>query len=203
MKYADNILDVATLKPDYLGFIEFGSSPRFVNDLVIPDALPTGILKVGVFVNATPETLLTKGKGGYDLLQLHGNEPVDLVKQLKDNDIKVIKVFSVDDNFDFGMTKPYVGLADYFLFDTKGKLYGGNATTFNWGILKHYDQEVPFFLSGGLSAENLDRIGELEHMNLHAIDLNSGVEVSPGFKDMEKLKRIYTFMQNYNQPLKR
>ncbi|MEO8472342.1 MAG: phosphoribosylanthranilate isomerase [Chryseolinea sp.] len=202
MKYADNILDVAAFKPDYLGFIEYQSSPRFVQSHMIPDLLPAHILRVGVFVNAEPEVLLKKGKGEYDLLQLHGNESVDLVKQLKDNGIKVIKVFSVDDDFDFNVTKAYVDLADYFMFDTKGKLYGGNAKIFNWDMLRHYDQEVPFFLSGGLSAENLDRINELEHMNLHAIDLNSGVEISHGVKDVEKLKRVYALMQTYNQPLK-
>ena len=90
------------------------------------------------------------------------------------------------------MTKPYRDVVDYFLFDTKGKYYGGNAKAFNWEILRRYDQEVPFFLSGGLSPDNVNTLGNIQKMNLHALDLNSGVEVSPGIKDLEKIKTVMT-----------
>jgi len=102
----------------------------------------------------------------------------------------IIKVFSVGDDFDFSITKPYKNVVDYFLFDTKGKHYGGNASTFNWDLLKQYDQEIPFFLSGGLTPENIEQVSKLEGMNVHALDVNSGVELSPGVKDVLKIKQL-------------
>jgi len=190
MRDADNILQVALFSPDYLGFILFPESPRFVGeDFRIPGSLPLSIERVGVFVNETTEKILQKAKAlGFDYIQLHGNESVEQSIALKDNGLKVIKVFSVDNDFNFSVTKPYVPIVDYFLFDAKGKFLGGNAKTFNWEILRHYDQEIPFFLSGGLSAENVAEVFSLNEMNLHALDVNSGVEEIPGVKSTEKLK---------------
>jgi phosphoribosylanthranilate isomerase len=82
-------------------------------------------------------------------------------------------------------------VVDYFLFDTKGKFYGGNAKTFSWKVLDRYDQELPFFLSGGISPENVNDISALDGMNLYALDVNSGVEVAPGLKDLKKLETIF------------
>jgi len=128
---------------------------------------------------------------GFDHVQLHGNESVQQVAALKEAGFKVIKVFSIDDNFNFVATKEYVPVVDYFLFDTKGKLHGGNARTFNWNVLQRYDQEVPFFLSGGISPENIHDITSLEGMNVFALDVNSGVEESPGLKSLVKLKAVF------------
>lgn len=193
MRDESNIRDVAAFAPDYMGFIFFPASPRYVgNSFEIPAALPPTIRKVGVFVNEQAVIILKKAKElGMDHIQLHGNESVGLATELRDAGLKVIKVFSVDDAFNFLSTKPYVPVADYFLFDTKGKHYGGNAKTFNWEILKHYDQEVPFFLSGGLSPDNVLEVLELKGMNLHGLDINSGVEEAPGFKSLEKLESLF------------
>jgi phosphoribosylanthranilate isomerase len=79
---------------------------------------------------------------------------------------------------------------DYFLFDTKGKFYGGNAEAFNWNKLQEYDQAVPFFLSGGINPSNVAAIRVLKGMNLYAIDVNSGVESSPGVKDMKLINEL-------------
>jgi phosphoribosylanthranilate isomerase len=193
MRDADNILHTAAFVPDYMGFIFYSGSPRFVGNVFeIPLNLPPAIRKVGVFVNEGTDFILQKsGELGIDYVQLHGNEPTTQASQLSDAGLKVIKVFSVDDGFNFQSTKPYVPVVDYFLFDTKGKHYGGNAKTFNWEILKHYDQEIPFFLSGGLSPENVEEVFELKGMNLHAVDVNSGVEEAPGMKSMEKLRSLF------------
>jgi phosphoribosylanthranilate isomerase len=99
-------------------------------------------------------------------------------------------VFAVDDEMDFSCTKPYRDTCDFFLFDTKGKYYGGNARTFNWTILTKYDQQIPFFLSGGIGPDNVMEVNELKGMNLHAIDINSGVEISPGVKDVGQIIRL-------------
>ena len=199
MRDAENIQRVASLSPDYLGFIFYSKSPRFVgNDFKIPADLHPGIQRVGVFVNESTQFIRAKAKSaGFTVVQLHGNESPDQAAALKDSGLNIIKVFSVGDDFNFTVTKPYEKSSDYFLFDTKGKLYGGNAKTFNWNILNQYDQEVPFFLSGGLSPENLEGIKDLHHMNIHALDLNSGVEISPGLKDPIKIQQTQQLTHHF------
>jgi phosphoribosylanthranilate isomerase len=160
MRDAENIAAVASLLPQYLGFIFYSKSPRFVGESFdIPSNLPSSIKSVGVFVNESNAVMITKSKAlNLDLIQLHGNESPAQCDELKATGLGVIKVFSIDDNFNFDLTAPYREAVDYFLFDTKGKFYGGNAKTFNWNILAKYNQEVPFFLSGGLSPDNVNYI---------------------------------------------
>ena len=192
MRDHQNIMQVASLSPQYLGFIFYPHTPRFVGwDFTVPKDLPATIKRVGVFVNESNDVIITKAKAlVLDLIQLHGNETVMQCEELKATGLHVVKVFSVDDNFDFDITDSFKKAVDYFLFDTKGKYYGGNAKTFNWSVLKKYKQEIAFFLSGGLSPENVVDLEEILKMNLHALDLNSGVESSPGIKDPEKIKGV-------------
>lgn len=192
MRDPENILQVASLGPQYLGFIFYPDSPRYVGkDFELPQNLPSSFKKVGVFVNESTDVMLSLAeKVGFEFVQLHGIESVEQSRTLKASGLNVIKVFSVDDAFNFEVTRAYKNVVDYFLFDTKGKFYGGNARTFNWNILRKYDQEIPFFLSGGLSPENVGELGDIQSMNLHALDLNSGVELSPGLKSLEKIKAI-------------
>lgn len=193
MRDAGNIRDVSSLGPDYMGFIFYPKSPRYVGEDFKPETM-AAVKRVGVFVNETIEVMLKKAHDlRLDYLQLHGQETVEQCQELKSNDVKIIKVFSVDDQFDFATTTPYKTIADFFLFDTKGKHYGGNAVSFNWEILTQYDQEVPFFLSGGIGPLNIGEVKRLAGMNLYAVDINSGVETSPAFKDIKKItetKRI-------------
>ena len=198
MRDAENIVSVASLCPQYMGFIFYQKSPRFVGESFdIPVNLPASIKRVGVFVNESDAVIIVKGKSlKLDFVQLHGDESPAQCDELKATGLGVIKVFSIDDDFNFDLTKPYREVVDYFLFDTKGKYYGGNAKAFNWKVLDAYDQEVPFFLSGGLSPDNVNALGDIQKMNLHALDLNSGVEVSPGFKDIEKIRTIMSLQRN-------
>jgi phosphoribosylanthranilate isomerase len=191
MRDAENIVAVASLRPQYIGFIFYPKSPRFVGEnFDIPANLPASIKRVGVFVNESNALITAKSKSlKLDFVQLHGNESAAQCDELKATGLRVIKVFSIDDDFNFDATRPYREV-DYFLFDTKGKYYGGNARPFNWNILSRYDQEVPFFLSGGLSPDNVNTLGDIQKMNLHALDLNSGVEISPGLKDLRKVETI-------------
>jgi phosphoribosylanthranilate isomerase len=194
MKYPDNILEVGSLLPDYMGFIFWEKSSRYF-DGVIPD-LPKSIKKVGVFVNETVEIILAKAEK-YDLqaIQLHGQESLEFCLNLKNelnSKIEIIKVFSVDDDFDFDALKPFESVCDYFLFDTKGKLPGGNGTTFDWKVLEKYPSSKPFFLSGGIGLEEIDLTKEILTTNLpiHALDLNSKFESEPGLKDKKILKKF-------------
>ncbi|MCV9933426.1 phosphoribosylanthranilate isomerase [Flavobacterium sp. LS1R47] len=197
MKYPDNITEVGSLLPDYMGFIFWEKSARYF-DGIIPN-LPKSIKKVGVFVNQSQEDILSK-ISKYDLqaIQLHGHESVAFCQELKnkiDTKIELIKVFSADENFDFEVLKPYESVCDYFLFDTKGKLPGGNGTTFDWKILNQYNSVKPFFLSGGIGIDEVATIKEILKTNLpiYAIDVNSKFEIEPGLKDKNIL---YSFKQN-------
>ena len=189
MKYPDNILEVASLLPDYIGFIFWKKSARYF-DGIIPD-LPNSIKKTGVFVNATQEEILEK-LVKYDLqaIQLHGQESVEFCLALKEKinyKIEIIKVFSISDSFDFNLLKPFEVVCDYFLFDTKGKLPGGNGTTFDWKVLQKYPSTKPFFLSGGIGIDELEAVNEILKTNLpiHAIDVNSKFETEPGLKNIQ------------------
>jgi phosphoribosylanthranilate isomerase len=197
MKYPKNITEVGLLLPDYMGFIFWEKSARYF-DGIIPD-LPKSIKKVGVFVNQSQEEILSK-ISKYDLqaIQLHGHESIEFCQELKnkiDPKIELIKVFSADENFDFEVVKPYESVCDYFLFDTKGKLPGGNGTTFDWRILNQYNSTKPFFLSGGIGLEEIEIIKEISKTNLpiYAIDVNSKFEIEAGLKDKNIL---YSFKQN-------
>jgi phosphoribosylanthranilate isomerase len=189
MKYPDNILEVGALLPDYMGFIFWEKSARYF-DGIIP-TLPKSIQKVGVFVNATSEEILDKiQKHDLQAVQLHGSESVEFCESLKKKlpkGIEVIKVFSILNTFDFAALKPFEPLCDYFLFDTKGKLPGGNGTTFDWKVLEQYASTKPFFLSGGIGIEELEDVKQVLKTNLpiYAIDVNSKFELNPGLKNIQ------------------
>ena len=194
MKYPDNILEVGTLLPDYMGFIFWEKSARYF-DGTLP-TLPQSIKKTGVFVDANVEEIIEKVTE-YDLqaVQLHSHESVAFCQDLKNtlvNTIEIIKVFSVDDTFDFNQLEPFETVCDYFLFDTKGKLPGGNGTTFDWKVLEQYPSQKPFFLSGGIGLDEIDLVKQILKTDLPiiAIDVNSKFEIEAGLKNKEKLDRF-------------
>lgn len=189
MKYPDNMLEVGSLLPDYMGFIFWAKSARYF-DGEMPE-LPKSIKKTGVFVNESLPVIEEKVQK-YDLqaIQLHGQESVAFCSEIKakfGTSIEIIKVFSADENFDFSILKSYEPVCDYFLFDTKGKLPGGNGTTFDWKILAKYPSTKPFFLSGGIGLEELDSVAAILKTNLpiYAIDINSKFEIEPGLKNIQ------------------
>jgi len=199
MKYPDNILEVGSLLPDYMGFIFWEKSTRYFEGS-IPD-LPKSIKKVGVFVNATSEEVLQKiTKHDLQAVQLHGHESVEFCLDLKNKigaNIQIIKVFSVNDTFDFKVLKPFEDVCDYFLFDTKGKLPGGNGIAFDWKALKKYPSTKPFFLSGGIGMDEMEAVNEILKTNLpiYAIDVNSKFEIKPGLKNIESLNSFKNNLQ--------
>ena len=191
MKYPDNINQVAELKPDYLGFIFYENSARNFNDN-IPQT-DKSIKKVGVVVNAKKEDILRAViQHHLQIVQLHGNETPEFCASLKSDNIEIIKVFSIKDEFDFKVLEAYEKACDYFLFDTKGKLPGGNGYKFNWSILNNYPSKKPFFLSGGIGLNELNNIQNFRNSTASkycfALDINSQFEIEPGLKDIEKLK---------------
>jgi phosphoribosylanthranilate isomerase len=203
MKYPENILEVGTLLPDYMGFIFWEKSARYF-DGIIP-YLPKSIKKVGVFVNASLDEILEKiEKHDLQAVQLHGDESVEFCETLKKklpNLTDVIKVFSILDTFDFARLNPYENVCDYFLFDTKGKLPGGNGTTFDWKVLEKYPSTKPFFLSGGIGIEEMEAVNEILKTNLpvYAIDVNSKFEIEPGLKNINLVRTICELSKHINK----
>ncbi len=212
MKYQENIQAVAKLQPDYLGFIFYEKSPRNFEDDI--PALPENIKKTGVFVDASIGFVIKKvRKYDFKAIQLHGNESSEYCLQLKNElnrshrssrsvrsikPIEVFKVFSIKDEFNFDILKPYEGIVDYFLFDTKGKEKGGNGYTFDWSVLKDYPSTTPFILSGGIGLEEIDSLSSFrrrpEFKYLYGIDVNSKFEIKPGLKNIEELNRFINLL---------
>lgn len=189
MKFLENILEISQLEPDLLGFIFYENSPRNFEEK-IPE-LPGKIKKAGVFVNATFEEITSKlDIHKLDYIQLHGNEAPEFCLKLQ-NKIPIIKAFSIDENFDFKILKNYSESCTYFLFDTKGKNHGGNGMAFDWNILENYKLEKKYFLSGGISLENVSDLKEFLKKdyakNCLGIDINSKFEIAPGLKNTEKI----------------
>ncbi len=228
MKYQDNIEQVATLQPDYLGFIFYEKSARYF-DSEIPK-LPKSIKKVGVFVDTDlKEVIENIKKHNLQAVQLHGDESPEYCLKLKrhyeecqfensreqndevislketdchdfsqkshnDKNIEIIKVFSIKSEFNFEVLKPFESVCDYYLFDTKGELPGGNGFTFNWNVLHAYPSTKPFFLSGGIGLNEIEKIKEFQQSEAskycYAIDVNSKFEIEPGLKNIEKLNEF-------------
>ena len=193
MRDPDNIRVVGALQPDFMGLIFYQKSPRDVTDHVndAMAAIPSGVQKVGVFVNEDP-SILRELTAQYhlDVLQLHGEESAGYCETLKKEGYRLSKAFALDNSFDFRQLEPYKQAVDYFLFDTKGKYRGGNGQPFDWDILQRYDNEVPIFLSGGIDLQQLHNLDRLVNVNVYALDVNSRFEISPGLKDVEKLKAL-------------
>ena len=191
MKYKANIKAIAALKPDYMGFIFWENSKRFVSNST-PDIGET-VKKVGVFVNARLD-YIQKCIEAHKLnaVQLHGNESPEQCGELGEIDIEVIKAFTVQKKFDFSKILVYESVCDYFLFDTKGELPGGNGLHFNWTLLKDYPSKKPFFLSGGIGPNDCVAIASIIKLNLplYAIDVNSKFEIEPGFKNIQSIKEF-------------
>ncbi|OUR94287.1 N-(5'-phosphoribosyl)anthranilate isomerase [Flavobacteriales bacterium 34_180_T64] len=193
MKYPENMIQVAALQPDYLGFIFYENSSRYFKG-TIPE-LSDSVKKIGVFVDASIEYIrATVKQFNLQLIQLHGNESPEFCKELDQPDLKIIKVFSIQDEFNFNILKPYEDVCDYFLFDTKGKLPGGNGYVFNWNILNNYPSSKPFFLSGGIGLDQIDNLKHFKNSKVskycHAIDVNSKFEIEAGLKDINTLEKF-------------
>jgi phosphoribosylanthranilate isomerase len=191
LKYQENRKAVAALQPDYIGLIFYERSPRNIEEATSEglDGLP--VKKVGVFVDADLSEIKSKVQAfQLDGVQLHGFESPEIVQAIKEvyPHLDVFKAFRVGPDFDFQTTLSFAGLADYFLFDTKGPKAGGNGRSFDWSLLENYQGSTPFFLSGGIGPGDADRILQFRHPTLVGVDVNSGFEVEPGRKDEQQLK---------------
>ena len=201
LKFTENIKDVVALQPDFIGFIFFSDSKRFVGENFQMPSINKKIKKVGVFVNSNLAFIINKvEKYNLDFIQLHGDESSTFCEELKQTlsitintkKIGIIKAFGIDINFDFNKLLIYSKLCEYFLFDTQSLNFGGTGEKFDWSLLKNYKLNVPFFISGGIGLSNIDEISTLKlyFPHLFAIDVNSKLEKEPGVKNIDELKKI-------------
>jgi len=195
----DNIQEVAALQPDYAGFIFYPKSPRYVGENFKMPELDKRINKVGVFVNEPVDSLVVKvRKYKLQYAQLHGTEAPEECQAIRDKGIGIIKAFAMGEHFDFRQLEQYDSTVDYFLFDTKTAGFGGSGRSFDWELLKKYKLEKKYFLSGGISLENLELLKELDLSMVHALDVNSRFEVSPGLKDIHALVKLKAKIKELN-----
>ena len=187
MKFSENVSNLVDIGIDYVGFIKWQKSSRFSSNT---PKISDSVKKVGVFVDSSiGEIKSSIKKNNFDLVQLHGNESIDYCHSLKGSSL-IIKAFNIDEKFCFSKLKVYQEVCDYFLFDSKGLLPGGNGKKFDWSLLKNYKFQKPFFISGGIGFNDIFQVKELIQSNLpvHAIDINSKFENSPGVKNTELIK---------------
>jgi len=194
LKSQDNIEQLTKLDVDFMGFIFFERSKRFVGDSLrkkMINDIPNHIKKVAVFVNARSEDILWTLKdynSKFDYIQCHGDETPEFCQDLKKMGFGIIKAFQMDEEFDFSQLKAYESVVDYFLFDTSSKNYGGSGQKFNWTLLDKYQGNKRFFLSGGIKPEDVKRLQNFNHPQFYAIDINSRFEDEPGLKNIDLIK---------------
>lgn len=191
MRDGDNVSEVAALNPDYMGFIFYLKSPRFVGALsenLVSSLKNKGIEPVAVFVNASVAFVTQISElYGFTSVQLHGHETPETCMDLRAKGLKVLKAFNIADFSDMHKTEAYQNCCDYFLFDTKSALPGGSGHPFDWNLLKGYAGITPFFLSGGIGPDDAEKVRLFDHPMLFGIDLNSRFETALALKDVSLL----------------
>ena len=198
MREAENIREVEALGIDLMGFIFWPKSKRYVSEK--PEYLPQKCKRVGVFVDEDIEQVKCIAEDyALDFIQLHGSESPEYISHLLPltSHLSIIKAFNIATAEDLEATKPYEGLVDYFLFDTKATLPGGSGQQFDWNVLEAYDGEMPFLLSGGIGPNDAERVKSYYHPKCAGIDLNSRFELAPGLKDVKKLKEFIGKVTNH------
>ena len=199
----DQIVELMQMNIDFLGFIFYEKSPRYVLNALTLNEIKSiqhrG--KVGVFVNENIATIHEiSEKAGLNYIQLHGDETEDFIIELRQNlkeEVKIIKVFRIpiviprneESQRFFTSLLAVQNDIDYVLFDTDSESFGGTGKTFDWQILNELEINIPYFLSGGISEENIENIKQLE-LQPFALDINSKFEIEPGNKNINKIKIV-------------
>lgn len=201
LREEENIKEISLLKPDYMGFIFYPKSPRNAYH-ILPETvkrLPSQIKRTGVFVNSTFEEIMRiADKYNLHTVQLHGEESTELCGNLKNQGLEVIKAFKIkssDSNILMSNLLPYKDYVDLFLFDTAGAAPGGNGNKFDWEILSNYNLTKPYLLSGGIGPEDSKTLKRGLPPQCLGIDVNSKFEISPGYKNISKLKLFLDSLQ--------
>ena len=192
-------LAAASLGVDMIGFIFYGKSKRYVELKTVRDIvneLPGSILKVGVFVDEDKDKVLDIAQDvSLDILQFHGDETPEYCASLK-GDYKVMKAFRIKDGTSLRSINDYA--ADFYLFDTYQECSaGGTGKAFDWKVLKDFEILKPFILSGGLDPDNVGKA--ITEVAPYGVDVSSGIESSPGKKDIGLLKKFVANVRRFDR----
>jgi len=183
---------LASCHVDMIGINFYEASKRYIGEQHL-EVVPLQ-KRIGVFVKSTKDQILqAKQNHHLDYAQLHGDETVTICKDIQ-GIIPIIKVFRITEGFDWNSTEEYA-FADYFLFDTFTKVYGGSGKRFDWSDLVKYQGNTSFFLSGGIGPTDVEAIMSVDHPKLIGVDINSGFEVEPGLKNIEEVRSFVTALK--------
>lgn len=193
-------LDIAQLGATALGFICVPKSPRYVTPekiREIRDILPKGVDAIAVFADASLEDIeKIVNYSGLTGVQLHGAESPDFCYQLRSllpDKIELIKAFRIKTAESLKELHSYTDVVDTFLLDAyHPKMLGGTGKTLNWQDLQQFRPAKPWILAGGLTPDNI--VDALSQLHPDGIDLSSGVERSPGDKDLDKVALLFSLM---------
>ena len=198
----NQIKELIDLKVDFLGFIFYEKSPRYVlNHLSLEQISEINHqAKVGVFVNEELDKIVEiSEKAKLNFIQLHGDETEEFISELRQKlnskiaIIKVIRIGNLTENLESKIHN-LKSKIDYLLFDTDSKAFGGTGKTFDWNILNDIEIPIPYFLSGGISLENVHQLSTINHQPI-ALDINSKFEIEAGNKDLEKIKEFIKLLK--------
>ncbi|MCT7988816.1 phosphoribosylanthranilate isomerase [Laspinema olomoucense] len=193
---------IADLGATALGFICVPTSPRYVTDLQIQEVVQAleavPVDRIGVFANTTIEIICqTVEVGGLTGVQLHGGESLefcDRLRQALPEELEILKAIRVQTATDLRKARDYLPLVDTLLLDAYHPgLLGGTGQTLDWNLLKQFNPGCPWLLAGGLTPENIQ--GAIAQVKPPGIDLSSGVERSPGDKDLAKVAELFFKLQ--------
>lgn len=204
MRDEQNIKEVLALQPNWMGFIFYAKSPRYVLGKLSPDFLqnwPYTTKKVGVFVNPSLEWMLEQAVAfQLDIVQIHGVLLTEsFYKELKKANLEVVQAVGVGEKLDFDELAPLESFVDYFLFDTKSVSHGGTGQSFDWNLLTNYSLSIPFLLAGGICLENFDKLPNWQNIPFWGIDVNSRFEDFPAFKNRAALGVLSHKIDEYNK----
>jgi phosphoribosylanthranilate isomerase len=163
-------------------------------------AIATRIKKVGVFVNASYDEIMQQVNAyQLDMVQLHGEESPEQLFRLSQV-VSTIKAFGISSYHGLQHTiNEFKDATHYFLFDTKGDAYGGTGEKFDWSVLSQIQFSKPFFLSGGIGANDITSLrvfrNNILSSQLHAVDVNSKFEISPGVKDLGAIESFISALR--------
>lgn len=196
LKTLEDIDYINEVLPDFAGFIFAESSRRisFNQAAKMKSKLNKNIKSIGVFVNEKTEKIINAAEEGIiDLIQLHGNEDNNYIKEIGNKlKLPVIKAFKADSNLKYNIENT---IADYVLIDSCNKnQFGGTGQLFDWGLIPETDKKI--FLAGGLNADNIIRA--IKEVNPYCLDINSGVEIN-GKKDRKKILEVMQIVKGYKK----
>lgn len=188
MREADNIRAVEEAGADWIGFIFYEHSPRYVSD--VPQYLPERAVRVGVFVSPRYGEVMQRVRDfGLQAVQLHGEATPELCRKLREHGLLVIRALPADNQLQ-AKTGLYLRSVDYFLFDTPTMTHGGSGRSFNWSLLHGYTRHIPFFLSGGIAPDSAAALRAFHHPQWAGIDLNSRFERVAAVKDAALIRQF-------------